>query len=44
MALVKQWKTAGLRPKFKYEYIVPRLSKCFNILTETFLINSFMLS
>ena len=28
MALVRQLTTAGFRPKSKYEYIVPRLSKC----------------
>jgi len=28
MALVKQPKTAGFKPISKYEYIVPRLSRC----------------
>jgi len=28
MALVRQLTTVGFRPKSKYEYIVPRLSKC----------------
>jgi len=27
-ALVRQLTTAGFRPKLKYEYIAPRLSKC----------------
>jgi len=29
MALVRQPKTAGFRPISKYEYIVPRLSRCW---------------
>jgi len=28
MALVRQLKTAGFRPKSRYEYIARRLSKC----------------
>jgi len=28
MALVRQPKTAGFRPKSRYEYIVRQLSKC----------------
>jgi len=28
MALVRQLATAGFRPKLKYKYIVPQLSKC----------------
>jgi len=31
MELVKQPKTAGFRPKSRYEYIVRRLSKCYLI-------------
>jgi len=28
MTLIKQLKTAGFRPKSRYEYIVRRFSKC----------------